>query len=472
MKVIRELLLGLGVMLIAGAVNAQCDSWVGNPNQAKIMEAHVLYRGLAKGKDADKMATYDDMNFGIVYDNWKTAYEAAPAADGKRTFHYTDGVNILKAKAKRDGTSEEEKTALNEQILGIWDSYSQCFEDKKAVGMGRKAFDMFYMANHGYRKSTFDAFKTAIEEGGNDVEYIILQPLGQLVNYLFQNDQVTSDEAQDILIKATDIAEYNMENNDKFKTYYEYGLSQMKAAYKDSENDIFDCEYFKGELIPLYEESKDSLEILKYVYLKLVAQGCDTTDTKVLEIKNTYETLAAEINAKLQAEFLANNPGVAANNAYKEDRFDDAIALYKEAIENEEDNVKKGEYWFSIASIQFRKLKQKGVARASARKAIELRPNWGRPYLLIGDMYASSTSCQKEAFFKGVIVLAAINKYAAAKSVDDDPDIAAEANRKIGIYNGSIPLQSEAFLRQMKDGSSIGTGCWIGETVKLRTRRD
>ncbi|MEM6378539.1 MAG: hypothetical protein AAF705_10005, partial [Bacteroidota bacterium] len=205
---------------------------------------------------------------------------------------------------------------------------------------------------------------------------------------------------------------------------------------------------------------------------KLVAQGCDTTDAVILDVKETYETLAAKINADLQAEFLANNPGVAANNLYKEEKFEEAIEKYQEAIEQEEDDIKKGEYYFSIASIQFRKLNQKSTARATALKAANLKPNWGRPYLLIGDMYASSTRCRNDGYGQALIVLAAINKYSYAKSIDDDPEVATDANRKIGLYNGSIPLREDAFQRGHKDGQSISTGCWVGEKVKLRTRTD
>lgn len=472
MQVIRKLLLGLTVLVMtAGFAHAQCESWVGKPDENKIIEAHVLYRGVAKGKTADQLAALDDINFNIVYDNWKTAYDAAPAADGKRSYHFTDGVTILEAKKKRANTTTEEKAALDEQIVQLWGQLAECFPDKKGIGLGRKAFAMFYMTNYGYRPSTLEVFKDALENGGNDVEYIILEPMGQLINYLFQNDQVTQTEARDLLIKAIELADYNIENNASYKAYYESAKARMQLAYKDTESGIFDCDYFKEQLIPLYEANKDSLDILKYVYLKLVAQGCDTTDTKIQEIQSTYETLAAAINAEIREEFLNNNPAVWANDLYKEEKFDEAIAKYEEAIEKEEDPTKQGEYYFSIASIQFRKLGQKSTARATAYKAAELKPNWGRPYLLIGDMYASSTSCRNDNFGKGLIVLAAINKYAYAKSIDEDPEVAEDANRKIGLYNGSIPLKEEAFQRGHNDGARLSTGCWIGETVTLRTQK-
>lgn len=472
MEVLRKLLLGSALMFVGWCtVQAQCETWEGKPDQTKIVEAHVLYRGLAKGKDAAAIAALDEENFNILYNNWKKAYAAAPAADGKRSYHFTDGVNIIKA-LKQRGASDEEKAQLDEQILELWTNLAECFPDKSGIAYGRRAFDMFYMPAYGYRTTTLEGFKEALDKGGNDLEYIVFEPLGQLVNYLFQNDQLSGEEAQKIVLQAYEIADYNIANNKRYAQYYESSKARMEAALKESESGIFDCDYFKEQLLPIYQENKDSLDILKYVYLKLVNQGCDTTDVQVAEVKETYEALAAKINAEREAEFLANNPAVAANKLYRDEKFEEAIEKFREAIEKTDDDEKKGEYYFSIASIQFRKLNMLSPARASALKAAELKPNWGRPYLLIGDMYAGSAKrCGKDAFEQGVVVLAAIDKYAYARAIDEDLEVQKEAVRKIAIYNKSIPLQGDAFLRQKID-ATVNTGCWIGERVKVRTRKD
>jgi len=62
-------------------------------------------------------------------------------------------------------------------------------------------------------------------------------------------------------------------------------------------------------------------------------------------------------------------------------------------------------------------------------------------------------------------VLAAIDKYAYARSID--PEVADEASEKIGLYNGSIPTKDDVFMRG-KEGATERVGCWIGETVRVR----
>ncbi len=84
-------------------------------------------------------------------------------------------------------------------------------------------------------------------------------------------------------------------------------------------------------------------------------------------------------------------------------------------------------------------------------------------------MYAStSNSCGSDAFDASLAVLAAIDKYAYAKSIDGD--VAGEANSKIGRYSAYYPSKEEAFMRKHNEGESMTVPCWIGETVRLRVK--
>lgn len=466
MNVLRNLILtAASFVLFAGTAGAQCESWAGKDFQQQAMEYHVLYRGIVKGKTAADLAKIDNENFNLAFSNWEKAYDMAPMADGKRSYHFTDGVELLKAQALR-ATDDAKKQAFEQKVIALYDQYMECYPDKKDIVLGRKAYDMFYMSSYGYREATFEAYRAAIMEGGNNVEYIILDPLGQLIKYLFENEKISQEQAREVLENAQKLAEYNEENNKRYAKYYESGKALMLNHIKPVEDQIFDCDYFKAKLMPMYRESPDSLDILRYVYNKLVAQGCDPEAADMQDLKTDYETKASQINAQREAEFLEKNPGVAARRLYDEGDFEGAIAKYEEAIENSDDPEKKAEYYFGIASIQFRKLDQYSTARSNARKAAELKDNWGRPYMLIGDMYAAtSSSCGDNGYSRGLAVLAAIDKYAYARSID--PDVAEEANEKISLYNSSIPTKDDVFMRG-KEGATERVGCWIGETVRVR----
>ncbi|MCB9081223.1 MAG: hypothetical protein H6555_05890 [Lewinellaceae bacterium] len=467
MKVLRNVVVfTVLTALVAPSLRAQCTSWVGTPDEMAAKEAHVLYRGIVKGKSAAELAKIDDMNFNLAFDNWKRAYAMAPAADGQRSSHFSDGVELYKALKERT-TDDAKKAEYDEMILKLYDQMIECYPNEKAFGLGRKAFDMFYMPAYGYRPATAKAMKEALEKGGNDVEYIILEPLGMVVKYLFQNGEITQEEARNLIEKAQELADYNISNNERYGQYYEAAYARMEVPLQEVESDIFDCEYFKTKLLPTYQENPEDLEIIRYVYNKLKLQGCGEDDAIMLELKTKYESMASELNAQMQEEFLANNPGVAARRLYEDGKYSEAIKKYMEAIDQESDNSKKAEYYLGVASIQYRQLKAYSAARENARKAASLRSGWGRPYMLIGDMYAAtSRNCGSDGYTRGLAVLAAIEKYSYARSIDDE--VSSEAGRKIGLYNASIPPKDEAHMRGMTAGTKVSTGCWIGETVTLR----
>lgn len=452
-----------------GAMNAQCKTWIGSSQANDAEDAHSIYRAALKTND-----------FEIAFENWKKAYAIAPAADGKRDFHYTDGIKIYKQLYK-SATNAEEKKAHATRILELYDEATACYEAKGielncnagedcykaklSYLQGRKGYDMYYELNQAYGPN-IETLEKSIEIGGNDIEYIVMEPLANMIVYNFQNGKADADKARAVHKLLNEIGEYNVENNEKYGTYYQASLDRVNAEYRKIEKDIFDCNFFIKKLRPAYDESPDDIDLLQDIYNELKRRGCDDSVPLMAEMKVKYEAWAAEVNAEKQAEFEANNPGMMANKLYKEGDFQGALDKYDEAITNEADPEKQASYHFSKASIQFRKLKQYGVARASARKAASLKSGWGRPYMLIGDMYGSTARNCGDSWNQRLAILAAMEKYSYAKSLD--PEVAEEASDRLSKYRASMPAQEEGFMRKVKAGHKIPVGCWIGETVTVR----
>lgn len=266
------------VSFFSASLLAQCDTWNKSPKKEEAENAHVLYRGVVKGKDAAELESISAEEFKIAYNNWKKAYDIAPAADGQRPSHYSDGRNLLKVKYKRS-TDEAEKKEIAAQVLTLYDQQAECYENEGFL-MGRKAFDMFYMPEYGYREATYEAFEKALEIGGNDAEYILLEPMAQVLVYFYKSKKIDQAETQRVYSQLEELADYNIENNERFGQYFKDSKARMSSHFKEIEDEVFDCSYFKKKLLPDYEANKDSLKIIQYVYVKLKQQGCDTTDAK------------------------------------------------------------------------------------------------------------------------------------------------------------------------------------------------
>lgn len=109
-------------------------------------------------------------------------------------------------------------------------------------------------------------------------------------------------------------------------------------------------------------------------------------------------------------------------------------------------------------------------ARATANKILQLNPNEGKAYILIGDLYAMSANlCEVDDMGGKTVFWAAIDKYLKAKAVDNS--VEQQANEKISQYSRYYPPSSDLFFRDLQEGTSYTVGCWINETTTIRASK-
>lgn len=432
---------------------SQCDTWVGKPNQDDLIQDHVVYKGFLKENKPDQAFTY-----------WQKVYKEAPAADGKRIDHFYDGQQFYIKKFEA-ATTPAEKDAFRTEALAIFDHEAQC-SNSPGPALGRKGYYMFYNLATPYT-DTYKALKSSIDASGNASEYIILVPMAYVLVDQFQNKRIPTEEARTVFNQLLEIADHNIANNKQFAAQYQQGKEAMLPTLAQIEGALFDCAWFKNRLEPQYREDPENGELIKEIYLRLAAQECADADPLMIELKAKYEAYAADVNAKVLAEFYEKNPGAHAKALYDEGKYNEAIDKYKSAIDQESDPNKLADYYQSLASIEFRQFDRYTTARDHARKAMKLRPDWGQPLILIGDMYAKSyRSCGNSDFEQRCVILAAMEKYYAAKALDSS--VADQVNERISRFSGSRPSLEDAHMLGKTEGQSYSIGCWIGETVTLK----
>ncbi|HQU59188.1 MAG TPA: hypothetical protein PLU64_08330, partial [Saprospiraceae bacterium] len=468
MKELRISLITLALTgLFAGASLAQdkdpCATWNNSPKKEEAENAHVLYRGVVKGKEVADLEKLGEQEFNLAYNNWKKAYDIAPAADGQRPSHYSDGRDLVRVKYNK-ATDPAVKKELADFILRLYDEQIKCYKNE-AFLLGRKGFDMFYMPEFGYRQETYNVLKEALEKGGNETEYIVMEPLSQILVYFFKNQMVSQKETQDMYNKMSEIVDYNIEKNERYGKYFEATKLRMDNYFKEIEDEVFDCAYFKTKLLPDYEKNPEDLKVVQYTYVKLKQQGCDTTEAIMQELKGKYEVLAKSINDSLEIVRRQQNPCYDASQLQQEGEYSRALARYEDCLKSTDDPESKAQVYYSIASIRLYRLSQESAAISAARQAATLKPGWGRPYIIIGDAYAKmGRGC--DDWNSRLAILAAMDKYSYAKAIDSDSDLASDANKRLGQYRDAMPERQEGFMRGVKEGQTVTVGCGIGETVK------
>jgi hypothetical protein len=445
---------------------SQCQTWNDSPNKDQLESAHVLYRGIIGTKSMQELEQLSPGDIELCFENWKIAYDGAPAADGARPSHYVDGRKLFQLKYTKT-LDEQLKEEYRKTILRLYDEQIQCYKNESFL-LGRKGYDMFYVLGFGYDNATFEALKQSLDLGGNTTEYVVMEPLTNCIVYNFQSGQLPQLEARNLLLKILDVADYNIQNNQRLSAYYETTKARVEAAFASVEDQLFDCEFFKGKLLPDVEKNPNDLEVIKYAYNKLVAQGCDVEDSDVAELKRKYEELAAEINAQIELERRASNPGYDAIQLQKEGNYQKAVQRYKEAIASTDDAEALAQFYYSIAFIETWQLNNHRSALVDARKALSYKDSWGKPYILIGNIYAKLSRTCEDDWSTRMAILAALDKYATARSIDNE--VNEEATKLINNFRDAMPERQEGFMRQINEGDAQTVGCGIGETVRVRFR--
>ncbi len=194
-------------------------------------------------------------------------------------------------------------------------------------------------------------------------------------------------------------------------------------------------------------------------------------DDYLLEKKDTLEKIVSREVAYKNAKDDEPSSSSAISMArlfVKKNDIAKAIESYEKAINSETDKYEKANYCYELASVIYEQ-KDYPRVRNLANQAISLNPEWGKPYILIGKIYAASAKSIGESDIQQRLVYClAVDQFIKAKAVD--PDTSAEANKEIATYSQYFPNKEDAFFENLKAGSAFKIGGWINESTTVRLR--
>jgi tetratricopeptide (TPR) repeat protein len=151
--------------------------------------------------------------------------------------------------------------------------------------------------------------------------------------------------------------------------------------------------------------------------------------------------------------------------------FEKAVEYLEKGVGIGSNNEEKADMYYELAYINYVTLKDYQTARLYARKASELRPNWGDPYILVGKMYIDDRkSVSGDSFEQAAVFWAAVDQFIKAKQLD--PEQSQKANDLIYQYSQYFPINEDVFMYTLKDGEDYKVGGWINETTTVRSRKN
>ena len=389
---------------------------------------------------------YDQKMYKEAYKFWRVPFNICPASSEQM---YVDGANLVEYKIKNAKTAEE-KAAYTDTLFMVYDQRIENF-GKEGYILGRKGTDMLkYIPD-----SAFVIFQVLDKSVSLQKEN---SEAGALVSYfttavmLEKAGKLETDEIVGIYEKSNEILSSNLVKHQGKSLEKYYQMAQDRIA--DLASPYLSCEV----LIKVAEENfKDNKA--DTAWLERTAD--------ILDKKGCTE---AEVFYKIAREMHRLNPSASSSQkmgltSLKAKKYNEALNYFKEAVDLESSKDKKAEYYLAMAQT-YSAMGQWSSARNYARKALELKPNYGLAYIIIGDLYASATDCGDNECIQKAIYWLAVDNYERAKSVD--PSLASSANSKIATYSKYFPDKNTCFFHNISAGDTVTIGCWINESTKAR----
>ena len=434
---------------------------------------------------------YNDKNYKDAYEAWQYVIQHSPCAyDGIYTNAQTLFQNLIK-----DEKDSARRELLIDSLLYTFDVRSTYFPDKftPGSGLGFKAYNTIRYRKDQYEQA-FDWFVQSVEMEKENTQPAIWDAYFQLAENLTKAKKDTSIviEAYE---RATDYIDLSILNATKSYEASVDGLEKLQAQFDNAEIDriVLDKQSKKlvqdttrqAKLITNYRKTLAKIE--KAVTPYASCEVLEMLYTKKFEdIKGDLAAVSKMVNTMFKGDCtkspvfleglaILHKASPSRNTAYmmgnltlknyatnkNDEDFSATVGYFKEAVKLSETHEQAADANYMLA-IAYQLKGSLSEARSAAYEALKAKPNMGKAYILIGDLY--SRGCSGDNEVPGAYAWAAADKYAKAAAVD--PSCAGDANDHRAKLR--YPSKDELFKRGLKNGDTVHVGCWIQENTTVR----
>jgi tetratricopeptide (TPR) repeat protein len=407
---------------------------------------------LSRMECANNLSTMSEFMKINLYDyalpSWREVFAKCPASSRNI---YLYGVRIYKEKIEKENDPALQQKYIDTLML-VYDKRIENFGQEGLV-LGKKGMDLLKYRNnaisevHGY-------LEKSVKLTGKSAEDAVLVTYIQTSVVLYKSGKIQGQEVIDNYLVIADILNQKIAAGEKDQS--ETALMNVESIF--SESGAGSCTDLINIFTPRYNQNTGDIELLKKITSLLEKRGCENSELFAGASENLYiQEPSARAAYNLARLFI------------KREEFQKANEYYKKAVELADNNDDKANYLYQLALLEYSKFDQYASARTHASEAATLKAGWGDPYILIGNLYASSSKiCNENELQQSSVFWAAVDQYIKAKSVD--PSKTNEANELIGRYSQYFPNVEDAFFYGFQEGQEYTVGCWINEKTRVRTR--
>jgi tetratricopeptide (TPR) repeat protein len=441
-KVVAAIFAVACVMASYSATLAQCKEFKWPENRAKADECVAVWG------DAIKQGNYRSATSSLQWmltnaPNWNTKL-------------YIDAADVYDKLADKEQDAAKKKI-LVDSLLMLYDMRLKTCGDEANV-LNRKAYASYkYNIKNKEKLAELLALYDRVYEisgnnvsDGNLVAYLTTVKANQLAFKNITDEQIFQryDKIMNIIDAKTKVAlgANKTADVDKLKSYKDAVDGLLISMVK------VNCDFVRKNLGPKFKQNPDDLVIAKKIFNFMLQDKC-TDDPLWLEAGEAIHRLSPEKDYGL-LKTLASRYVINGN-------LEKAEGLFKESLVVANNPKDKAEAQLYIGGIESKKGNY-NAARDLYRQSVTSDPGNKEAWEKIGDLYYNSfDNCSKKQSLAEdrLVYIAAYEMYVKA----GNSNLMARAKAQ-------FPSREEIFLLNWQAGSTQRVGCWINETVILKTR--
>ena len=442
-----------------------------------------MYREYYKQWEASKYAP-EAISMEMVK-AWREVFLNCPRAS---QYVYTNGEKIMEYFIR---TNPQEKDAYIDTLCMLMDTRARYFSVDPKTGssqvaniMGRKGL-LIYTYNKNRYEEAYNVLKDAVAldpsqlqgayidayfkatidmVNNNKAEKMTIINVYQELSEVLDNNIGALAETETELVAAKEEAETSGDAEavagfDKQLEKNEKSININKGVKNNLDN-LFQPFASCEDLIKVFSakmaETPNDVTLLKRITTILDKKDC--TDSKL------FLDAAVKLNELEPSPEASYSLGI---KFFKDKKYSDAATFFEQATKTDNNDRKYRAY--RNLGMCYQNMGSLSRARDIFRRAAQVDPTNGEPYLLIADLYAESAKQYSGDIERGSVYCAAVDKCNKAKAVD--PSCADKANSRIRNFSSGFPSMETIFFNDYNEGQSFNVGGWIGETTTIRAKK-
>lgn len=387
---------------------------------------------------------------------------------------YTYGALVLNG-AIQSADANAKKVLVND-LVALYGEYDKSYPQSEAAIMQAMVQYEHKLITEDEAYSKLDAAFTAKKTYFTDYNALETYSLLFLKKYEQDKTKISQDEFVEKYGALSGQIRYSAgklssERNAVLKKKDTVALSNLEKVFLNTSEANIESLYAVGENIDILASRQIGCEALGNYYTKnyegyKTDKGWLDAMVNSLLANKCYNFPVLETGAK---ELHRLNPTSQtafslATIAQRKNQIKEAAHYYEESAQLEQDQKKKADLYYRIASVY--RNSDRGAAKNFALKAAQINPTTGKPYIFLAELYASaSKDCGLSDFEQKALLWLSIET--VQKAGVAEPKYQPTVASMIEQYNKRLPSKIDMSAAGKKKGDKITYGCWINETVTI-----